>query len=215
MTDNTPKIVYRFKNALYVNLTNRCPNACVFCIKNPFKMYFEGYNLNLAGAEPSARQALDEIYSLLAAAPAQEVVFCGYGEPTMRLDVLLQIARELKQKIAAGALAPLKIRLNTIGLANLVHGRDVTGELASVLDKINISINSPERREWLRLVRPLPQYADKGYESMLDFIRLCARNMDDVVVSVVARQGIDIEKTRELAQSLGAKFYLREFIDDK
>jgi TatD DNase family protein len=215
MADNTPKIVYRFKNGLYVNLTNRCPNACVFCIKNPFKMYFEGYNLNLSGAEPSAKQVLDEIYRQLTAAPAHEVVFCGYGEPTMRLDVLLQTARELKQKMAAGALTPFKIRLNTIGLANIVHGRDVTGELAAVLDKINISINSPDKQEWLRLVRPMPQYADKGYESALDFIRLCAQKMEDVVVSIVARQGIDAKKTEELAKSLGAKFYIREFIDDK
>jgi TatD family-associated radical SAM protein len=178
-------------------------------------MYFEGYNLNLSGAEPSARQVLDEIYKQLAAAPAREIVFCGYGEPTMRLDVLLHTARELKREIAAGALAPFKIRLNTIGLANIVHGRDVTGELASVVDKINISINSPDKQEWLRLVRPLPQYADKGYESVLDFIRLCAQKTEEVVVSIVARQGIDAEKTEELARSLGAKFYLREFIDDK
>ena len=209
MNNTAPKIVYRFKNALYINLTNRCPNACIFCLKNPLHMKFEGYNLNLAGCEPSAQEVLAEIYKALQAAPVDEVVFCGYGEPTMRLDVLLEIAGELKQKTR------LKIRLNTVGLGNIVHGRDITGELAKVIDSVNISINSPDKEEWLRLVRPLPQYAANGYESMLDFIKLCAQKIEDTTVSVVDRQGIDAQKTAALAKSLGAKFRLREYIDDK
>jgi len=215
MNVRAPKIVYRFKNALYINLTNRCPNACVFCLKNPLAMQFEGYNLDLAGREPSAQEVLEEIYKLLKEIPAQEVVFCGYGEPTMRLETLLEIAAALKQKIAAGVLPAFKIRLNTVGMANIVHGRDITGDLAAVLDKISISINSPDKEEWLKMVRPAPQYQAKGYESMLDFIRLAAQKMDDVTVSVVDKQGVDIEKTRALAQSLGAKFYVRGFICDE
>jgi len=203
------EIVYRFKNALYINLTNRCPNACAFCLKNPKEMFFEGYNLNLAGKEPSPREVLDEVYKLLKEKPAQEIVFCGYGEPTMRLDALLEIAGELKQK------TPAKIRLNTVGLANLVHGRDITGELAKVLDRINISLNSPDEKEWLRLVRPAPQYAQQGYQSMLDFIRLAAQKMPEVTVSIVDKQGIDAQAAKKLAESLGAKFYTREFIDEK
>jgi TatD family-associated radical SAM protein len=209
------KIVYRFKNALYINLTNRCPNACAFCLKNPLAMTFEGYNLNLGGKEPSARQTLDEIFKNLAQNSAEEIVFCGYGEPTMRLDVLLEVAAKLKEGIAAGRLPAFKIRLNTIGLANLVYGRDVTGELAKVIDKINISINSPYEDEWRRLVRPAPQYLEEGYKSVLDFIKLCAQKIGETTVSIVDKQGIDAEETRKLASSLGAKFYLRGFIDDK
>ena len=207
--DNNAKIVYRFKKALYINLTNRCPNACAFCLKNPKDMFFEGYNLNLAGKEPSPKQVLEEIYKLLGEKPAEEIVFCGYGEPTMRLDALLEIAGELRQKISA------KIRLNTVGLGNIVHGRDITGELAKVLDRINISINSPDEDEWLRIVRPAPKYAQKGYQSMLDFIRRAAQKMPEVTVSIVDKQGIDARRTKELAESLGAKFYVREFIDEK
>lgn len=215
MTDNTPKIVYRFKNALYINLTNRCPNACVFCIKTTFAMRFHQYNLNLCGQEPSAQQVLAELYKGIQEQPVEEVVFCGYGEPTMRLPVLLEIAQTLKDKIKSGQLKPFGIRLNTIGLGNIVHGRDITGDLAKVLDKINISINSPYKEEWAALVRPKQEYAKDGYESVLDFILLCAQKMDNVIVSVVDKQNVDIKKTKELAESLGAKLYVREFIDEQ
>ncbi|MDR0645911.1 MAG: TatD family nuclease-associated radical SAM protein [Elusimicrobiota bacterium] len=209
------KIVYRFKNALYINLTNRCPNACVFCLKNPLAMKFEGYNLNLEGKEPSAQDVLGEIYRNLKEFAAQEIVFCGYGEPTMRLDVLLEAALELKKKISKGKLPAFKIRLNTIGLANLVYGRDITGGLAKVIDKVNVSLNSPYEEQWRALVRPAPRYVEKGYQSALDFIKLCAQKIDEVEVSIVDKQGIDADKMRELARSLGAKFYLRGFIDGK
>lgn len=215
MTDDTPKIVYRFKNALYINLTNRCPNACVFCIKTTFAMRFHQYNLNLCGKEPSAAQVLAELYKGIEEKPVEEVVFCGYGEPTMRLPVLLEVAQTLKDKIKQGELKPFGIRLNTIGLGNLVHGRDITGDLASVLDKINISINSPEKEEWQKLVRPKADYAEQGFDSVQDFIRLCAQKMDNVIVSIVDKQNIDVEKTKKLAESLGAKLYVREFIDEQ
>ena len=215
MTDNTPKIVYRFKNALYINLTNRCPNACVFCIKTTFAMRFHQYNLNLCGQEPSAAQVLAELYKGIQEQPVEEVVFCGYGEPTMRLPVLLEIAQTLKDKIKSGQLKPFAIRLNTIGLGNIVHGRDIAGDLAKVLDKINISINSPYKEEWAALVRPKQEYAKDGYESVLDFIRLCAQKMDNVIVSIVDKQNVDVKKTKELAESLGAKLYIREFIDEQ
>lgn len=215
MENNAPKIVYRFKNALYINLTNRCPNACVFCLKNKFSMKFHQYNLNLCGKEPSASEVLAELYQGIKEAPVEEVVFCGYGEPTMRLDVLLETARTLKEKMAKGDLPKFAIRLNTLGLGNLVYGRDITGDLASVLDKINVSINSPYKEEWNAIVRPKKEYVDKGYESVLDFIKLSAQKMDDVVVSIVDKQGIDAEKTKEIAEALGAKFYLREYIDEQ
>ena len=89
-------IVYRFKNGLYINLTNRCPNLCVFCIKTKWHMQFDGHNLDLAGQEPSAEQVLQALDEELRKAPVQEVVFCGYGECTMRLDTLLTIGRALK-----------------------------------------------------------------------------------------------------------------------
>ena len=210
--ENSAKTVYRFQGNLYINLTNRCPNACVFCMKTKFSMVFNGYNLNLEGKEPCAEDVLKEICRQTQEAPVGEIVFCGYGEPTMRLETLLQIASTLKEKMAKGEYPKTPLRLNTLGLGNLVYGRDITGDLAKVLDSVSISIKSPEQEQWLKIVRPLPQYRENGYKSVLEFIKLLAQKMDNVVVSIVDKQGIDAAKTKALAESLGAKFRLREFI---
>jgi TatD family-associated radical SAM protein len=210
-----PIIVYPFKNALYVNLTNKCPNACKFCLKNKFNMNFEGFNLNLRGKEPSASAIIKEIETKAAKMPVKEVVFCGYGEPTMRLDALLEVCAELRGKMSSGKLPRFNIRLNTVGLANLVHGRDITGELAAALDEINISLNSPCKKEWLELVRPQKRYAEKGFSSVLDFIKLIAQKMSRVAVSVVDKQNVDIAKAQRLVESLGARLYIRTYIDEE
>ncbi|MDR1684350.1 MAG: TatD family nuclease-associated radical SAM protein [Elusimicrobiota bacterium] len=210
MQNTAPKIVYRFKDALYINLTNRCPNACAFCLKNKFSMKFEGYNLNLCGKEPSAGEVIRAAEFELGLQSAREIVFCGYGEPTMRLETLLAAAKELKKY-------KIPLRLNTVGLANLVYGRDVTGELAGVLDKVNISLNSPDKAQWLAIVRPQQKYAADAFESMQDFIRLTAQKMPpgSVALSIVDKQGIDVAAAQKLAQNLGAKLHVREYIDDK
>lgn len=202
------QIVYRFHNALYINLTNRCPNSCVFCIKTKFAMRFDKYDLNLCGQEPSCDEVVSALQKEMAQEPVKEIVFCGYGEPTMRLKVLLEIAEKIKQLYPS-----VKLRLNTVGLGSLVNGRDISGELAKNIDEISISLNSPDSQEWLKIVRPKPEYAAQGYQAMLDFIRACAPKIN-TIVSIVDKQNIDVEKTKKLAQSLGAKLRIREFIDE-
>lgn len=202
------QIVYRFHNALYINLTNRCPNSCVFCIKTKFAMRFDKYDLNLCGQEPSCDEVVSALQKEMAQEPVKEIVFCGYGEPTMRLKVLLETAEKIKQLYPS-----VKLRLNTVGLGSLVNGRDISGELAKNIDEISISLNSPDSQEWLKIVRPKPEYAAQGYQSMLDFIRACAPKIN-TIVSIVDKQNIDVEKTKKLAQSLGAKLRIREFIDE-
>lgn len=202
------QIVYRFHNALYINLTNRCPNSCVFCIKTKFAMRFDKYDLNLCGQEPSCDEVVSALQKEMAQEPVKEIVFCGYGEPTMRLKILLETAEKIKQLYPA-----VKLRLNTVGLGSLVNGRDISGELAKNIDEISISLNSPDSQEWLKIVRPKPEYAAQGYQAMLDFIRACAPKIN-TIVSIVDKQNIDVEKTKKLAQSLGAKLRIREFIDE-
>lgn len=202
------QIVYRFHNALYINLTNRCPNSCVFCIKTKFAMRFDKYDLNLCGQEPSCDEVVSALQKEMAQEPVKEIVFCGYGEPTMRLKVLLETAEKIKQIYPS-----VKLRLNTVGLGSLVNGRDISGELAKNIDEISISLNSPDSQEWLKIVRPKPEYAAQGYQAMLDFIRACAPKIN-TIVSIVDKQNINVEKTKKLAQSLGAKLRIREFIDE-
>ncbi len=202
-------IVYQFKNSLYINLTNRCPNACVFCAKSKGSKMFNGYNLDLAGKEPSANEVLAEIDKQISAGfTPKEIIFCGYGEPTMALPVLLEAAKQIKEKY------PYPLRLNTLGLGSLVWGRDITKELVPYIDKINISLNATDNETWLKIVRPDPKYAEKSFEAMQDFVRNAAKNIKEVAVSVVSNQGIDTEKAKALAQKLGAKFFVREYFDE-
>jgi radical SAM protein, TatD family-associated len=202
------QIVYRFHNALYINLTNRCPNSCVFCIKTKFAMRFDKYDLNLFGQEPSSEEIIVALQKEMALEPVKEIVFCGYGEPTMRLKTLLETAEKIKQLYPQ-----IKLRLNTVGLGSLVNGRDISSDLAKNIDEVSISLNSPNEQEWQKIVRPNPQYAAQGYQAMLDFVRACAPKMN-TVVSIVDKQNINVEKAKILAQSLGAKLRVREFIDE-
>lgn len=203
-------IVYQFKGSFYINLTNRCPNACVFCAKSKGKKMFHNYNLDLGGKEPSAQDVLAEIDKQISAGfTPKEIVFCGYGEPTMALPVLLETAKNLKAKYQ------YPIRVNTLGLGSLVWGRDITKELAPYIDKISISLNATDNETWLRIVRPAPKYAEKSFAAMQDFVRNAAKNIKEVAVSIVSNQGINTQKAKEMAESLGAKFFVREYFDEE
>ena len=201
-------IVYQFKESIYINLTNRCPNACVFCAKSKGSKMFKGYNLDLRGKEPAAEEVLIEIDKQISAGfKPKEIIFCGYGEPTMALPVLLEVAKNLKAKYS------YPLRLNTLGLGSLVWGRDITKELAPYIDKVNVSLNATDEETWLKIVRPAPKYAGKSFKAMQDFVRSATKNIKEVAVSVVSNQGIDAKKAKELADSLGAKFFVREYFD--
>lgn len=207
-------IVYRFKNGLYINLTNRCPNLCTFCIKTKWHMQFEGYNLDLAGQEPTAQEVLAALDQEIKKAPVQEVVFCGYGECTMRLTVLLQIGRALKAAQQAGTYPPFKIRLNTNGLGNLINQRNIAPELKSAVDIVCVSLNAENETLWRQLVRPAPGY-ENGFESVLQFISACAaEHFDRVTASCVENTGANPQAVQRLAMQYGAQFNEREFLDE-
>lgn len=176
-------------------------------------MDFHGNNLNLAGEEPTAASVVAALEKELSKAPFKEVVFCGYGEPTMRLDVLLFVAQTLKGWMAQAKYPPFKIRLNTNGLGNLINHRDIVPALVKVVDRVNISLNAQDEKTWRELVRPEPEYQE-GYEDVVEFIRLCVQaGFDRVVVSCVDKTGADAEAVRQIAQEVGAEFYLRSFLD--
>ncbi len=206
-----PSIVYRFKNGIYINLTNRCPNLCAFCIKTKWHMQFNGYNLDLQGQEPSAQ----EVLALLAKemqTPFAEVVFCGYGEPTMRLDALLEIGRTLKKRADS---ASFKVRLNTNGLGNLINKRDIVPELKTAVDIVNVSLNAQNETLWRQIVRPASGY-ENGFASVLDFLKKCAAaGFTRVAASCVDNTGADPQAVKALAASCGAAFNEREYLDEQ
>ncbi len=193
-----PKIAYRIRNSLYLNITNRCTNHCAFCAK--FKSYtVKGHYLRL-------REEPEFMDIVRAAGPEpekyDEVVFCGFGEPLIRIDLVRQAGMHFKRK-------GCKIRIDTDGLANLVHKRNVLPELMFV-DCISVSLNAPDSGTYQRLVKT--PFGDKAYPALLYFLREAKKFIPKVVASVVAVPGLDIEACRKVAEDdLGVEFRVREY----
>lgn len=201
----TPSLVYRYQDGLYVNLTSKCPTACTFCIKFSWEYQYRGHNLRLPG-EPSPAE-------ILAAAPAdlspfKEVIFCGYGESTYRLKEMEELAGAFRGRGAR------RVRLNTIGLGSLIHGRDIAPDLGRFLDAVSVSLNTVDPAKYDQLMRPLPEFRGKALPAALDFIAACVKSVPDTVVTAVERTAEDPEAVRRAAEARGAKFHLRPYLDE-
>lgn len=192
------EIAYELEGSLYLNLTNACPNKCLFCVRE-YAPGVGGYQLWL-DRDPSAEEVIAAAGDI---SPYREVVFCGYGEPTCRLDTLLHVARNLH-----GRGVPL--RLNTNGLGNLIAGRDILPELAGCIDVVSVSLNAADSEEYQRLCRPA--FGERAFPAVLDFIRRAKEYIPRVVASVVPFEGLDLEACRRLAGELGADFRIRQMI---
>ena len=202
-------ISYEYEGALYVNLTNRCDCACVFCLRhNGHKGSIYADDLWL-DHEPTREEALDNL--LGRDLPAyRELVFCGFGEPMFRVDDILWLVDRLKERVPN--LPP--VRINTNGHANLIHGRDVTPELAGRIDVLSISLNGSDAAEYCAVTQP--RDGERAWEAMLDFTRKASAYVPTVMMTVVDKDKTpeEIEKCRTLAQSLGATLRVRAYIPD-
>ncbi len=195
--DQTSKIAYRIRNSLYINTTNRCTNACTFCAK--FKDFtVKGHHLRL-DHEPSTAEVKAAIGD-----PAQyaEVVFCGYGEPLIRLDLVKEIAAWLKQQ-------GIRVRVNTDGQANLVHGRNILPELSGLVDAISVSLNAPDAATYQHWCRS--RFGEPGYQAVKDFLAEANKHIPSVTATAVTLPGIDIAACRRVADELGVEFREREY----
>lgn len=189
--------VYQVGGKNYINLTNRCNNACDFCIRQN-KVGIPGFSLWLE-KEPEA----EEVIAQLDAAGRGDVVFCGYGEPTLRLDVLKEVAAYVK---SYGG----KVRVNTNGLANREYGRDVVPELENLVDVMSISLNEASAKKYDAVCHSI--YGPAAFDEMLDFARRCAGTRMDTVLSVVdVISPEDIAVCREIAEKVGARLRVREY----
>jgi len=194
--------VYKIGEALYINLTNRCTNRCDFCVRKE-EAGVGGYNLWL-DQEPGVWEVLDLIPD---PAVYQEIVFCGYGEPMLRLDEIVAISAGLKERDPAA-----KIRINTNGQANLVHGYNVVPGLKGLIDVVSISLNAPDRESYQKMCRS--DFGAKAFDGLLDFTRDCVKVLPRVILSVVDVLSLeDIEKCRKIARDLGAEFRVRKMIE--
>ncbi len=194
------KIVYPIRTSLYLNVTNRCSNRCAFCWKNA-SFVVKGHDLEL-GREPEAEELLREVGD-----PKKytEIVFCGFGEPLLRLDVVKKVAAELKKRGA-------RIRIDTDGQANLVYGRNILPELQGLVDSISVSLNAETAEKYHLLCRS--PFGLEGFRGVVNFLREAKAYIPEVTATVVEMPSVDVEACRKLAEEeLNVRFKSRPYDD--
>ena len=201
---------YRYgdPSRLYLNATNRCANSCTFCIR--YRAVEFGSEELWVDYEPDFSMLQTAILQLGNLEDFNEFIWCGYGEPTFRLDLIVEAAPWLRSRGAS-------VRLNTNGHSCLIHGRDVLPDLGDAVDAVSVSLNAPNASKYLELCLPNPYaFPDPGkiasapeiiWDAILDFLRRAPEYFSLVQASVVgfSLSSLEIEQSRELALSLGIK----------
>jgi len=194
-----PKLsfTYQIGNSLYVNVTNRCNADCVFCDRKGDAV-IKGYNLKMPKSEePDAEVYIEQIVD---PKKYKEIIFCGYGEPTIRWDVVKQVAKYVKNNGG-------KTRMNTNGHGNIINDRDITPELKGLIDSVSISLNSTDEIQYAELMR-----VDSSlHKEMIDFAQK-AQNHTEVVLSIVGLSDVDAEEAKQFViNKIGVNFRIREY----
>ena len=196
-------ITYPVSKGIYVNITNRCPCACTFCIRNHKDHVFESDTLWL-DREPTVQEICESLdtWNL---EEFEEIVFCGFGEPTVRLYDLLDVARYIKSK------SDIKIRINTNGLADLIWNKSTASELNGLIDTVSISLNATNKQDYLEIVRP--KFGIESFDAMLKFTKDCTQYVSSVIMTVVdvVTTKEEQEKCKEICESVGAVFRVRPY----
>ncbi len=189
---------YLLGNSLYINVTNRCNADCIFC-RRKTDPFISGYNLGMKKSEePDAEVYIKEIGD---PKKYDEIVFCGYGEPTIRWEVVKTIAKFVKDNGG-------KTRLNTNGHGNIINHRDITAEMKGLIDTVSISLNSTDAKQYSQLMQIDQEY----FYFMIEFAKKSVQNVDKVVLSVVDIDQIEIEKARNLVEKeIKAEFRIRHY----
>ncbi len=204
-------LVYLLDGKIYINLTNRCTNDCIFCLRKD-KDDVVGQTLWLDDENSTAQDVIKQFEvkrnELLSTnLPFTETIFCGYGEPMLKFDELKQVAKYIKEKYPK-----TKIRVNTNGHANYIYKKNIVPECKGLIDEFSVSLNGATKEEYDKLSQP--KFA-QAYEEVKNFIKACSDEKISVVASVVEGykgRHLDLKKCEEIANNLGAKFRVREWI---
>ncbi len=193
----TTDIVYKVGRTLYVNLTNRCSNHCNFCIAD-YGPELWGYHLRFESPadEPKAEQvksAIEDTYDW------DELVFCGLGEPWLRIDTIVELLKSLN-------IPRSQVRINTNGHAFLVAPESLLKTVAKYVGSLSVSLNAPDAESYQQICQP--KFKERAYPALLSFIKK-ARELFSVTATAVSSSGVDIKATEELAAQLGVPFRLR------
>lgn len=196
-------LVYELDKKIYINLTNRCTNECIFCLRQD-KDDVCGQELWLDSEDFTSEDVIEQLKKFNL---SSEVIFCGYGEPMLKFEVLRQVAKYIKE-----AYPEIKIRVNTNGHANFIYKKNVVPELVGLVDEFSVSLNASNSEEYDELSQPK---FENAYEEVKKFIKCSADAGIETVASIVdgyKGRRLDVEKCREIAESLGAKLRVREWI---
>lgn len=202
MANTSEEILYVYKDKVYLNITNKCPCACTFCIRSKKDAIGDASNLWL-----NHNPSFEEVKAAIDAFDFNgynEIIFCGYGEPTNSFDVLVKTAQYIRSKLG------IKIRVNTNGLGSLVNGRDISAELCSNVDTVSISLNCSNKEDYLKTVRP--KFGIDSFDEMLDFAKKCRALTENVALSVVDVIGEEeVEKCKKIAEGLNIPLRVRKY----
>ena len=208
MTDTTKnKFAYYLENSMYINVTNLCTNKCVFCIRSSGDSV-GGVNLVLDKENFTHEEIIKEVQNTLRE-NTKEIVFCGYGEPLIKLEIVREVAKFLKENYP-----DIPVRVNSNGHGNLIHKRNIIPQIAGLIDKISISLNAENAELYAELAKPSFE-KEKAFEAVKEFIAECVRKGIDTTATVVTGYKdyeIDVEACRKITEDLGAKFRIREWL---
>ncbi len=209
MNQSRDTIAYRYKGNVYLNITNRCPAACVFCIRHTNDFLLEEHQLRLRNA-PDEDSLVKAALAEMSKGPFGEIVFCGMGEPLMRPEVVVNVSCALKKHTTA------PIRLDTCGLGNAWNCRDLTQSLSSCIEIVSISLNAGNANDYAK-VCPTKWGTDAWYH-VLDFVVLSIERFSKVQLSIVhpdayraldVRCPINLEECRRVADMFGIPLIMR------
>ena len=195
-----PVIAYPIRRSLYLNITNKCSNRCVFCLRYQDRE-LKGHQLHL-DHEPTLQEILDALHQY-PLNDYEEVVFCGYGEPTCRMEVLLEIADYLKSQ-------DVKVRLNTNGQGNLINQSDIVPDFKNRIDQVSISLNASDPDQYQKICRS--KFGINAWHAVILFIQKCKAAGIDTQVSLVELPEVDIEACEQLARDLGVPLRHRPWV---
>lgn len=205
MKNKAMTILYEVHNGLYVNLTNRCSCACTFCVRQTDDSVGKSDTLWLEH-EPSFEEVM-EAFKAFDMSKYEELVFCGFGEPTEAFDILKRVAAEAKRRWN------IPIRVNTNGQGSLINGRDIAPEFEGLVDTISISLNTPNAEEYLKLTRS--RFGEKAFPAMLEFAREVKKYVPNVVMSTVGTTITHEEEQQcqAICDELSVTYRIRPWID--
>ena len=193
-------ILYDYEDSLYINLTNKCPCACVFCIRKETDHVGNSDSLWL-DHEPTVEEVKKE-FKNFDLNKYEEIVFCGYGEPLVRINEVVEVAKYIR------SISNIKIRVNTNGLSDLIHNKKTAQMLKDNIDAVSISLNAPTTVKYNEVTKP--KFGEKSYEALLDFATDCKKYIKEVNFSVVDEiNEKEIQESKELAESMNIPLRVR------